>query len=112
MPFLYYQSSQSTHLLNPSGAHKTANVCQHQGCPRACRLVDTHQEQPRMQLVLLQHRGLPAALGPGTASMRGEGEAGGSEEKLSLIHSSEPTRLRRISYVVFGLHKKKNMYND
>src|SRR5660398_301472 len=28
--------------------------------------------------------------------------------KLSLIHISEPTRLRRISYAVFCLKKKKN----
>ena len=36
-------------------------------------------------------------------------EAGSSEEEdddLSLIHISEPTRLRRISYAVFCLKKK------
>ena len=31
----------------------------------------------------------------------------GSQD-LSLIHISEPTRLRRISYAVFCLKKKKN----
>src|SRR5660397_275270 len=31
---------------------------------------------------------------------------------LSLIHISEPTRLRRISYAVFCLKKKKNQKDD
>src|SRR5660398_290670 len=33
-------------------------------------------------------------------------------QHLSLIHISEPTRLRRISYAVFCLKKKKNTNNN
>src|SRR5665809_165672 len=37
----------------------------------------------------------------------GAGDHGGAAPALSLIHISEPTRLRRISYAVFCLKKKK-----
>src|SRR5660397_246313 len=37
-----------------------------------------------------------------------KGSNDGGDHDLSLIHISEPTRLRRISYAVFCLKKKKN----
>ena len=46
--------------------------------------------------------------------LAGDGKMALSETlygKLSLIHISEPTRLRRISYAVFCL-KKKNIYTS
>ena len=36
----------------------------------------------------------------------------GADINLSLIHISEPTRLRRISYAVFCLKKKKTTYDQ
>ncbi len=42
------------------------------------------------------------------ARKRGEQTGLDTPVVLSLIHISEPTRLRRISYAVFCLKKKKN----
>src|SRR5660397_237174 len=52
-------------------------------------------------------QGRESGCGGGGGKGAGRGEHGQQDAPLSLIHISEPTRLRRISYAVFCLKKKK-----
>ena len=62
--------------------------------------------------ILNNHIPLITFLRPGIITIKAEGEKKYyAEEGLSLIHISEPTRPRLISYAVFCL-KKKNKFNN